>query len=303
MENEFLDKMEDNMALQVWSERMQLEKGDSLTEGQLFYGNYGDLPYLLDIKVDEHLFRALAQFLNSAFSCFTFGKVDLVPTMEEYTTLLRCPRIQKGESKCIPWKSLRDLILAHLDMKKKVDVFALSIYGLIIFPKALGHVDEVVTDLFDRLDKRVTPILKVDKVSYRVFSESYSPLKELVAMLRRDDITEERWITILQNLQDEDIKWRAPWLVPNEILYRCRNFDWVPLLGIWGAVRYAPLLVLRQYRSRQFIPAMQGLAQCEFSYKGDNYKKKIREMFNAWNQTYRMKRFAVGLMTTPEYYG
>ncbi|MFQ6670767.1 hypothetical protein Gotur_035553 [Gossypium turneri] len=119
--------MEDKMALQVWSERMQLEKGDSLTEGytselwdfthisvtqnnlqelkeiwaqwddevkQLFYGNYGDLPYLLDIKVDEHLFRALAQFWNSAFSCFTFGKVDLVPTMEEYTTLLRCLRIQ-----------------------------------------------------------------------------------------------------------------------------------------------------------------------------------------------------------------
>ncbi|MBA0696678.1 hypothetical protein Goari_003211 [Gossypium aridum] len=23
---------------------------------QLFYGNYGDLPYLLDIKVDKHLF-------------------------------------------------------------------------------------------------------------------------------------------------------------------------------------------------------------------------------------------------------
>ncbi|MBA0878894.1 hypothetical protein Goshw_028177 [Gossypium schwendimanii] len=29
---------------------------------QLFYYNYGDLPYLLDIKVDEHFFRALAQF-------------------------------------------------------------------------------------------------------------------------------------------------------------------------------------------------------------------------------------------------
>ncbi|MBA0878685.1 hypothetical protein Goshw_013354, partial [Gossypium schwendimanii] len=27
-----------------------------------------------------------------------------------------------------------------------------------VFPKALGHVDEVVTDLFDRLDKWVTPI-------------------------------------------------------------------------------------------------------------------------------------------------
>ncbi|MFQ6643284.1 hypothetical protein Gotur_017164, partial [Gossypium turneri] len=43
-------------------------------------------------------------------------------------------------------------------MKKRVDVFALSIYGLVVFPKALEHVDEAVSDLFDRLDKRVTPI-------------------------------------------------------------------------------------------------------------------------------------------------
>ncbi|MFQ6646019.1 hypothetical protein Gotur_020525 [Gossypium turneri] len=64
--------------------------------------------------------------------------VDLVPTMEEYTALLHGPRLQvdkayskaaikqKGECKCIPWKNLRDLILAHPDGKKKVDVFALN---------------------------------------------------------------------------------------------------------------------------------------------------------------------------------
>ncbi|MBA0785121.1 hypothetical protein Gotri_026739 [Gossypium trilobum] len=96
----------------------------------------------------------------------------MVPTVEEYTVLLRCPRIQvdkvysraanvltftkklakitgmseqwvtarikqKGENKCIPWKSLRDQIFAHPDTNKMVDVFALSIYGLVIFPKAL----------------------------------------------------------------------------------------------------------------------------------------------------------------------
>ncbi|MBA0880409.1 hypothetical protein Goshw_016107 [Gossypium schwendimanii] len=44
--------------------------------------------------MDEHLFRALAQFWNSAYSCFSFGEVDMVPTVEEYTTLLRCPGIQ-----------------------------------------------------------------------------------------------------------------------------------------------------------------------------------------------------------------
>ncbi|MFQ6652054.1 hypothetical protein Gotur_024100 [Gossypium turneri] len=36
---------------------------------QLFYDNYGDLPYLLDVKVDKYLFRALAHFWNPAYSC------------------------------------------------------------------------------------------------------------------------------------------------------------------------------------------------------------------------------------------
>ncbi|MBA0861860.1 hypothetical protein Goshw_001861, partial [Gossypium schwendimanii] len=63
---------------------------------------------------------------------------------------------QKGDSKCIPWKSLRDLILAHPDTKKRVDVFALSICRLVIYPKALRHIDEAVLDLFDWLDKKVT---------------------------------------------------------------------------------------------------------------------------------------------------
>ncbi|KAA3478122.1 Gag-pro-like protein [Gossypium australe] len=233
MENGFLDKVEDNAAVRIWSEKTQLEKGDSLTEGytsklldftrisvtqnelqelrdiwdcwdeatkQLFYLNYGDLPYLLDIRVDKHLFRAMTQYWNLAYSCFTFGEVDLVPTVEEYTALLRSQRArvdkiyfraanaptfvkklmsitgmseqwvmariqQKGEGKCIPWVSLRDLMVAHPDVKRKVDIFALSIYSLVIFPKALRHVYEAVIDLFDRLDKGVTPC--PEEMTYR----------------------------------------------------------------------------------------------------------------------------------------
>ncbi|MFQ6645277.1 hypothetical protein Gotur_020383 [Gossypium turneri] len=62
---------------------------------------------------------------------------------------------------------MRDLILAHPDTKKKVDVFVLSIYGLIIFPKVLGHIDEAVSDLFDRLDGRVTPVLVILAETFR----------------------------------------------------------------------------------------------------------------------------------------
>ncbi|MBA0785227.1 hypothetical protein Gotri_025918 [Gossypium trilobum] len=324
MENDFLDKVEDNVIVRIWSEGTQLEKGDSLALGstselwdytrvsvtqnnlqelkemwdqwndemkQLFYFNYGDLPYLLDIKVDEQLFRALAQYWNPTYSCFTFGKVDLVLTVEEYTALLCFPRFQvdKAYSRASYvltfWKKLMNItgmseqwIMARIkqkDGKKKVDVFALSIYGLVIFPRALGYVDEAVSDIFDRLDKGVTPVPAVlaETISYRIFSETYSPLKELVATRRRDNISEENWIALLQNQQEENVE----------------------------SVGFAPLLVLRQYSSRQFVPATHGLAQCEFSYRGDNYKKKVKEISQAWNQARRTKRLAVGSMTTAEY--
>ncbi|MBA0671659.1 hypothetical protein Goklo_000027 [Gossypium klotzschianum] len=83
MEDGFLDKVkEDNTVVQTWSETTQREKG------------YGDLPYLLDIKVDKHLFRARTRCWNPAYSCFTFEGGDLVPTVEEYMALLRCSKIQ-----------------------------------------------------------------------------------------------------------------------------------------------------------------------------------------------------------------
>ncbi|MFQ6628872.1 hypothetical protein Gotur_006825 [Gossypium turneri] len=216
MEKGFLDKVKDNAAVRTWSETTQREKGDSLDEGyvsklwdftrisvtqnslqelkkiwdqwndevrQLFYSNYGDLTYLLDIKVDKHLFRALVQFWNLAYSCFTFGKVDLVPRIEEYMALLRCSKIQVGKaySRAVNVLTFLNKLMniTGINTKKRVDVFALSIYGLVVFPKALGHIDEAVTDLFDQLDKRVTPVpaILVNRVLYRVFFKNYLPLK------------------------------------------------------------------------------------------------------------------------------
>ncbi|MBA0756351.1 hypothetical protein Gogos_020645 [Gossypium gossypioides] len=182
---------------------------------------------------------------------------------------------QKGDSKCIPWKSLKDLILAHPDVKKRVDVFVLSIYGLVVFPKALGHIDESVKDLFDRLDKRVTPVPAMLAETFRSLNVCqkagegrFIGCVQLLLVWFHSQFWKFDRVSY-RNLQEEDIEWRAPWLLPDEILYRCGNFYWVPLLEIWGAVGYAPLLVLRQYRLRQFILATQGITECEFSYKGD----------------------------------
>ncbi|MBA0634529.1 hypothetical protein Godav_025299 [Gossypium davidsonii] len=74
---------------------------------------------------------------------------------------------QKDDSKCVPWKSLRNLVLVHPDMKKSVDVFALGIYGLVFFPKALGHVDEAFFDLFDPLSKGVMSVPAILAETFR----------------------------------------------------------------------------------------------------------------------------------------
>ncbi|MBA0575208.1 hypothetical protein Golob_028059, partial [Gossypium lobatum] len=210
---------------------------------------------------------------------------------------------QKRDSKCMPWKNLRDLILAHPNVRKKVDIFALSIYGLVIFPKVLGHVDEAISDLFDRLNKRVTPVPAILAETFRSLNacrrEGEGRFVECVQLLLA--WFHSHFWKVEKVSYREDVEWRALWMIPNEILYRCGEFDWVLLLRIWGAVGYTPLLVLRQYRSRQFIPVTQGLAQCEFSFKEDNYKKKVREISNSWNQTHRMKILAVNPMATPEY--
>ncbi|MFQ6653212.1 hypothetical protein Gotur_024728 [Gossypium turneri] len=75
---------------------------------QLFYDNYGDLPNLLDAKVDKHLFRALAQFWNLAYRVYsravnmpTFSKKLMSITgMSEQLVATRIK--QKGDSKCVP---------------------------------------------------------------------------------------------------------------------------------------------------------------------------------------------------------
>ncbi|KAG8482604.1 hypothetical protein CXB51_024454 [Gossypium anomalum] len=235
MENGLLDRVEGNANVHRWSEQTQLEKGDSIAAGYM-----SELSEYTRISVDEHLFRALAQFWNLPYSCFTFGEVDLVPTIEEYTALLRVPK--KGECKCISWGALKGLILTHPDETKRVDVFALSLYGLMVFPRALGYVDEATTDLFHRLSKRVTSVPAIlaetfrslgtcrnagagrfvgcaqlllawfynhfrliDKVVCRVFFEDYSLLKDIVASTRRIDVLEENWIALLQILQSKDV--------------------------------------------------------------------------------------------------
>ncbi|KAG8493438.1 hypothetical protein CXB51_010785 [Gossypium anomalum] len=303
MENGLLDRVEGNANVHRWSEQTQLEKGDIIAVGymselseytrinvtqnnlqelkeiwdqwgnetkQLFYGNYGDLPYLLNVQVDRIYSRSA--------SVLTFWKKLMTITgMSEQWITARIK--EKGECKCISWDALKGLILTHPDETKKRVTSVPAILAETF--RSLGTCRKTGAGRFVGCAQLLlawfySHFRLIDRVICRVFFEDYSPLKDIVTSTRRVDVSEENWIALLQNLQSKDVEWRAPWMIPGEILYRCGSFNW-------------------------FVPATHGLAQSEFVYRGADYKKRVSEIFSAWNKTCQLKGVAIGPATTPEY--
>ncbi|MBA0845813.1 hypothetical protein Goarm_023398, partial [Gossypium armourianum] len=124
------------------------------------------------------------------------------------------------------------------DVLKRVDLFALAIYGLIVFPKVLGHIEVAVVDFFKKLRQGINPVPTI-------LAET---LRSLNSCRRKGEGIFIGCSQLLNNLRAEDITWRAPWIRPSVLLYKCGNQDWVPLLGLWRGVGYAPLMLHKKGR-------------------------------------------------------
>ena len=155
----------------------------------MFQKKYGDIALLLYVAMDEQMIKVTALFWDPAYRYFIFNNQDLMPTIEEYIELLRLklPKSnklcyieqkkveyqkklaqflgvdskiieqkvkKKGESESIPWDLLRHYILEYLEEDRALDIFALAIYGLVLFPKVIGFVETAVVNLFDQIGKQ-----------------------------------------------------------------------------------------------------------------------------------------------------
>ncbi|KAG8501759.1 hypothetical protein CXB51_003959 [Gossypium anomalum] len=156
MENEFLDKLEDNAAIRMWLEKIQFEKGDSLAEGYTLElwdftrisVTQNEFQELRDKwSVDKNLFRAMAQF----------GTLHIVVSLSGIGLGAYCGGTFRSLSACRRAGGRKIIGCAQL-----------------LLAWFHGH------------------FWKVNKVSYQVFSENYSRLKETTTP-KRDDISEENW--------------------------------------------------------------------------------------------------------------
>ena len=59
---------------------------------------------------------------------------------------------KKGKSECFAWDFFKRYIAKNDGEDRVVDVFALAIYGLVIFSKVPGHVEVAVIDVIEQIE-------------------------------------------------------------------------------------------------------------------------------------------------------
>ena len=65
---------------------------------------------------------------------------------------------KKGKSECFTWDFFKIYIAKNDGEDQVLDVFALAIYGLVIFLKVLGHVEVAVIDVIEQIESQANPV-------------------------------------------------------------------------------------------------------------------------------------------------
>ena len=355
------------------AELISIWKSWNVERREKFRVKYGDIAYLLQVEVDVNLIKAMIHFWDPSYRCFTFNGSDMVPTIEEYATLLRFTPShpdkiywknkktgyrkklalmlgvstekvddyvkQKGQHMYLPWAILRNHIKEQRQTDRGLSLVALAIYGLVLFPKSLGQIEMGVVDFLDQVEHKVDQAptilaetirslnysrrsgegrftgcvqllyvwmrshLRHKGISFQSpsFSSSF-PLKEFCQNEWPVPKIKEEWIATLNGIESTEIIWRAPWMTHSAVLFSCGGKSHVPLLGLWGAVSYAPIMVRRQVGYEQFVPMTHGLNQLEFAYTEVGAQRKIEEVTKAWKQTFRVRDGRLTYDATPDYF-
>ncbi|KAE8671537.1 hypothetical protein F3Y22_tig00111947pilonHSYRG00266 [Hibiscus syriacus] len=200
---------------------------------QKFSQQYGDIALLLHVRIDEPLIRAMVQFWNPGYSCFTFNWEDMVLTIEEYTTLLHCENIKLGRvyvkhTKSQPFKST--------------------------LARVAGVDEKWVIDQTQRRGSGEG----IEWIHIRQLMKNHPDEWKTIDLFALEELVEEDSLGVFSSFKyGFTATSRRP-----------KGFPTVDLalpIHLWE-IGYAPLLALRQYGARQFVPATRGLSGSEFGY-------------------------------------
>ncbi|KAL5127611.1 hypothetical protein HKD37_14G039996 [Glycine soja] len=320
---------------------------------QAFRKTYGKILELTIAEVSIEAIASLTQYYDQPLRCFTFGDFQLVPTIEEFEEILGCPlggRKPYLSSGCLPSLSriatvVRDsargldrirqtrngiagLPQKYLEDKARgmanqgewvpfMDVLALLIFGVVLFPNVDGlvglaaidaflayhHSKEspvvaVLADLFDTFDRRCEkssariicclPALSVWLVSHLFQQDTRHPC----SLLSHRSCTEKRrmdWDQLLAGIGSRTISWFPRWKEGKErVLFSCGRYPNIPLVGTRGCINYNPTLAIRQlgYPMRG-APTEESMSPFLVRDLGVQNSKTIQRIHKAWETPLR----------------
>ncbi|KAL5193646.1 hypothetical protein HKD37_20G055835 [Glycine soja] len=320
---------------------------------QTFRKTYGKILELTIAEVSIEAIVSLTQYYDQPLRCFTFGDFQLVPTIEEFEEILGCPlggRKPYLSSGCLPSLSriatvvkdsargldrikqtrngIAGLPQKYLEDKARgmanqgdwvpfMDVLALLIFGVVLFPNVDGLVDlaaidaflayhhskespvvAVLADLFDTFDRRCEkssariicclPALCVWLVSHLFQQDTRHPCP----LLSHRSCTEKGridWDQLLAGIGGRTISWFPRWKEGKEgVLFSCGRYPNIPLVGTRGCINYNPALAIRQlgYPMRG-APTEESMSPFLVRDLGAQNSKTIQRIHKAWETPLR----------------
>ena len=73
----------------------------------------------------------------------------------------------KRKNECIQCDFLEKYIIENNNDDRIINIFALVVYGTLIFPQSPGYVDAVVVDLIEQIDNQVNPVPAIIAETFR----------------------------------------------------------------------------------------------------------------------------------------
>ena len=64
----------------------------------------------------------------------------------------------KGKNECVQCDFLERYIIENNNNNRVIDIFALVVYGTLIFPQSPGYIDAAIVDLIEQIDNQVNTV-------------------------------------------------------------------------------------------------------------------------------------------------
>ncbi|XP_058754441.1 uncharacterized protein LOC131627618 [Vicia villosa] len=267
-------------------------------------------------KVDETLLDTMIWFYDPLLHCVTYRDFQLVPTLEEFSSILGLPVLDQmpytGEEEIPKLKDVdAALHLPRSEIKKvwvnKGDYTGLPIDFIYSQAKILINATNVtVTKIF--IDNNPVPTLLGDLLHSIHHRSSKgkgcvlgcAPLlhKWFISHLPRSVIKNEEggtWVQRIMRLSYDDIVWNQKEFEGTHWFDSCGAFLNVLLLGTRGGITYNPILARHQFGfALKDKPRSIYLSAENFDYDSDTTRKK-KLFIRAWSKVKKVCTRELGL--------